>query len=233
MKDKSQLYAGIIWIVSAIALAIYGILLFLNSEVPGMGELVDFISSIDNKYIYLAAFISILIEGLYFIGSFFPGASLIMIIAVISGINGYFVFFATLFLIFIGWSLAGIINVYLAKVYRQRLMGVKHSEDYLINDRIWTTWFPAFRSSYEVAQVVEGGHPLKVYLSSLKVRFWATIFVGVLALIIPHIININNLSNKENFFIIFIVFCISLIVGIRKIVGYVILNPSKSAKIVS
>ena len=233
MKDKSQLYAGIIWIVSAIALAIYGILLFLNSEVPGMGELVDFISSIDKKYIYLAAFISILIEGLYFIGSFFPGASLVMIIAVISGINGYFVFFATLLLIFIGWSLAGIINVYLAKVYRQRLMGVKHSEDYLINDRIWTTWFPAFRSSYEVAQVVEGGHPLKVYLSSLKVRFWATIFVGVLALIIPHIININNLSNKEPFFIIFIVFCISLIVGIRKIVDYVILNTPKSAKIVS
>ena len=218
--DKSQLYAGIIWIVSAIALAIYGAMLFINSNIPGMGELVKFLSNIDERYIYLAAFLSVFIEGLYFIGSFFPGASLVLIIAFISGANGYSVFCVTLLLIFIGWSLAGAVNVYLAKTYRGKILKLSHQSDYHVKDRVLTTWFPAFRSSYEVAQVVSGGHPLKVYLSSLRVRFWATLFVGALSLIIPLMLDIDKSSDKESFLTIFIVFCISLIVGIIKIRNY-------------
>jgi membrane protein DedA with SNARE-associated domain len=220
MKDKSQLYAGIIWIISATALLIYGILLFLNSEVPGMGELVNFLTNIDKKYIYFAAFLSIFIEGLYFIGSFFPGASLVMIVAIISGASGYLVFCTTLILIFIGWNLSGIINIYLAKIYRNKIAKLAHCEDYHVKDRVWTTWFPAFRSSYEVAQVTEGGHPMKVFTSSIRVRFWATLFVGVVALVIPLILNINNLSDRENYITISVVFFISLIVGFRKIKSY-------------
>jgi hypothetical protein len=220
--DKSQLYAGITWIISALALAIYGIMLFVNAQIPGMGELMDFLSSIDQKYIYLAAFISIFIEGLYFVGSFFPGASLVMVIAIISGANGYGVFLITLVLIFIGWSFAGLVNIYLAKIYRSKIVKLLHSDDYKIRDRIWTTWFPAFRSSHEVAQVVEGGHPFKVFISSLRVRFWATLFVGLLALIVPLMFDIQNSSDRESFVTIFIVFCISLIVGIKKIRDYFI-----------
>ena len=220
MENKSQLYAGIIWIISALALAIYGIMLFFNSQIPGMGELVKFLSEIDDKYIYLAALISIFIEGLYFIGSFFPGASLVIIIAIISGTSGYVTFFTTLLLIFTGWSLAGLVNIYLAKIYRNRIVKLQHSEDYHIKDHIWTTWFPAFRSSYEVAQVIEGGHSMKVYVSSLKVRSLATLFVGSLALIIPSMLDINNISNRESFLSIFAVFCISLIVGIKKVKNY-------------
>lgn len=220
MEDKSSLYAGIIWIISAIALAIYGTLLFLNSEIPGMGELVHFLSAIDKKYIYLAAFLSIFIEGLYFIGSFFPGASLVMIIAIISGTSGYVVFSTTLSLIFIGWSLAGIVNIYLAKIYRNKIAKLQHSEDYHVKDRVWTTWFPAFRSSYEVAQVIEGGHPIRVFISSLKVRFWATLFVGALSLVIPLVLDIHDSSDSESFLTIFVVFCISLVVGIRKVKSY-------------
>jgi len=220
MESKDQLYAGIIWIISATALAVYGTLLFLNSEIPGMGELVNFLSNIDERYIYLAAFLSIFIEGLYFIGSFFPGASLVMIIAIISGTGGYVVFFTTLLLIFVGWSLSGIVNIYLAKVYRNKIVKLQHSEDYHVSDRVWTTWFPAFRSSYEVAQVIEGGHPMKVFLSSLRVRFWATLFVGVLAFIVPLVFDIDNASDNESFLTIFVVFCISLTVGIRKVRNY-------------
>ena len=220
MENKNQLYAGIIWIISAAALAVYGVLLFLNSEIPGMGELVDFLSNIDEKYIYLAAFLSVFIEGLYFIGSFFPGASLVMIIAIISGTGGYAVFLSTLLLIFIGWSLSGIVNIYLAKMYRNKIVMLQHSEDYHVSDRVWATWFPAFRSSYEVAQVIEGGHPMKVFLSSLRVRFWATLFVGGLALIVPLVFDIDNSSDNESFTTIFIVFFISLIVGIRKVKRY-------------
>ncbi len=220
MIDRSQLYAGIIWIVSAIALAIYGVTLLLNSQIPGIAELVNFLSHIDEKYIYVTVFLAIFIEGLYFIGSFFPGASLVLIIAIISRSSGYTVFCITLLLIFVGWSLAGLVNIYLAKIYRNRIVKLSHSEEYHIKDRIFTTWFPAFRSSYEVAQIVEGGHPMKVFISSLKVRFWATLFVGSLALIIPLILDIGNSSDRESFLTIFIVFCISLIVGIRKVKNY-------------
>lgn len=195
-------------------------MLFFNSQIPGIKELVNFLSNIGDKYIYLAAFIAVFIEGLYFIGSFFPGASLVLIIAIISGTSGYIAFCITLFIIFIGWSIAGILNIYLAKIYRSKILKLQYSEDYHVRDRIWTTWFPAFRSSYEVAQVIEGGNPLKIYISSLKVRFWATLFVGGLALVIPLAFDISNSSNRENFLTIFVVFCISLIIGIRKIKTY-------------
>jgi hypothetical protein len=220
MNNRSELYAGIIWITSAIALAIYGVLLFLNSEIPGMGELVNFISGIDSKYIYLAAFISIFIEGLYFVGSFFPGASLVIIMAIISGTNGTLTFIITLSLIFIGWSIAGFLNIFLANIYRERIIRLKHSEDYFVKDRTLTTWFPAFRSSYEVAQVIEGGHPIKIFLSSLRVRFWSTLFVGGLALIVPLLIDIKSSSDHESFLIILVVFGISLTVGFRKVKRY-------------
>ena len=111
-------------------------------------------------------------------------------------------------------------NIYFAKVYRNKIVKLAHCEDYHVKDRVWTTWFPAFRSSYEVAQVTEGGHPMKVFISSLRVKFWATLFVGSLALIIPFMLNINNLSDRENFLTISVVFCISFIVGFRKIKGY-------------
>ena len=220
MKDKNGLYAGIVWIISALALAVYGIMLLFNSQIPGIKEIVNFLSNIDDAYIYLTAFAIIFIEGLYFIGSFFPGASLVLILAIISGASGYVVFCATLFLIFLGWSIAGAVNIFLAKMYRHKIIKLQHSENFNIKDRVWTTWFPAFRSSYEVAQVIEGGRPLKIFISSLRVRFWATMFVGSLALLVPLVFNVHNLSNRESFVTIFIVFCISLFVGVRKIKNY-------------
>ncbi len=230
--DKSQLYAGIIWIISAVALAVYGVILFLDSQIPGMGELVKFLSNINEKYIYLAAFLSIFIEGLYFIGSFFPGSSLVIIIAIISGTNGLAVFITTILLIFIGWSLAGVVNIYLAKIYRNKIIKLKLPEDYQVKDRVWTTWFPAFRSSYEVAQIVEGGSPLKVFVSSLRVRFWASLFVGSLALIIPLLIDIKDSSDRESFMVILVVLCISLIVGIKKVRKYYSLQKNKHEPII-
>jgi hypothetical protein len=220
MKDKSQLYAGIIWITSALVLAVYAALLFFNSNVPGMGELVRLLSEIDEKYIFVAAFVSIFIEGLYFVGSFFPGASLVMIVAIISGAGGYLIFLTTIALIFIGWSIAGACNIYFAHVYRNKIAKLQHTQEYAVHDRVWTTWFPAFRSSYEVAQVIEGGHPMRVFISSLRVRLWATIFVGGLSFVVPFLLDINSMSNKESFVTIFIVFAISLVVGLRKVRAY-------------
>lgn len=219
-KDKNQLYSGIIWIVSAIALAIYATFLSMNVNIPGIKELINILKSIDDKYIYIAAFITMFIEGLYFIGSFFPGSSLVVLIAIISGVAGYSLFLKTLLLIFIGWSFAGLVNIYFAKIYREKIIKLKQTEDYIVRDSMWTTWFPALRSSYEVAQVIEGANILKVFISSLKVRLFATIMAGIISLLIPFVFDINKTSGNENFIVIFIVFSISIFIGIRKIRNY-------------
>lgn len=219
-RDKNKLYAGIVWILSAFALGAYGILLLTNTRIPGMEELMNFLVTIDTKYIYLAALVSIFIEGLYFIGSFFPGASLIIVLAIISHVNGLSTLFITLALIFLGWCAAGIINIYTAKLYRSKITKLQHSDEYEIKDHTWTTWFPAFRASHEVAQVIEGGRPIKVFLSSIRVRFWAVLFVGALAFIIPLFIDIKQTTNKEGFVVIITVIIINLVVGISKIRRY-------------
>jgi hypothetical protein len=219
-KDKNILYAGVVWIFSAIALIAYGILIIENTNLPGMEQLVTFLTTIDTKYIYIAAVISVFIEGLYFIGSFFPGATMVMILAILSQANGLGTLGITILLIFLGWCLAGIVNIYLAKIYRAKIIKLEHQEDYIVKDKVWATWFPSFRSSYEVAQIVEGGKPIKVFISSLRVRFWATLLVGILALILPLFINIKESTNKEGFVFISIVIVINLWIGIAKIRKY-------------
>lgn len=220
MKDKNQLYSGIIWIISAVSLLLYIVFLSSNSNIPGIKELISLLKSIDNKYIYITAFIAMFIEGLYFIGSFFPGSSLVILIAIISGTSNYSIFFKTLLLIFIGWSFSGLFNIYFAKIYREKVIKLKQIDEYIVEDSMWTTWFPAFRSSYEVAQVVEGGNTTKVFFSSLKVRLLATILVGILSLFIPFVLDVDKSSSGENYIVIFIVFLISIIIGIRKIKNY-------------
>ena len=72
-KHKSALYAGVVWVLSGVALTIYGIMGMFKASVPGAEQAVDFLVQIEGRYIYLGAFVSIFIEGLYFIGSFFSG----------------------------------------------------------------------------------------------------------------------------------------------------------------
>ncbi|HYC34685.1 MAG TPA: hypothetical protein VEC13_03040 [Candidatus Paceibacterota bacterium] len=218
---KNTLYAGIIWIISAVVLIIYGTLSIFSAHVPGVASLVKFLSSIDSTYIYVAAFISILIEGLYVIGSFFPGSSLIIIMAILSQVNGPLVFSMTILLIFVGWCISGAINIYIiARMYKAKFIKSKEIIDYEIKDRVFTTWYPSFRASYEVAQVAEGGDPFKVFLSSLRVRFLASLFVAGLALFVPFFFDINQVTNKEGRITILIVAAISLTVGMLKIRKY-------------
>lgn len=215
--NKNALYAGIVWLLSATALIIWALFVYFSPAVPGVDDLVKFIMNIDEKYIYVGALISVFVEGLYFIGSFFPGSSLILILAILSQLSGPMTLAVTIFLIFVGWCAAGAINIYGAKLYRSRIAKLEKLEDYNIHDRVWTTWFPAFRSSYEVAQVAEGGDPYKVFLSSLRVRFWASLFVGALAVIIPIFFDISHTTSRDGYVVTMIVAGISLVVGIRKI----------------
>lgn len=215
--SRRVLYSGLVWIFSGFILTVYGILGLLNTNVPGVEELVSFASSADGYYIYSAAFITMFVEGLYLVGNFLPGATLVIIIAALSQAEGIPVFILTMISIFLGWCAAGVLNVTLAKIYRLKIVKANHDPDFNIQSKLWTTWFPAFRANYEVAQVAEGGEPVKVFLSSLKVRFWASLAVAGTALLAPLFIDINTVSNEEGFISVAVVAAICYLVGILKI----------------
>ncbi len=210
-------YSALVWILSAVSLYIYCVMGFLNAKIPGVEELVKFLSNADEKHVYLAGFISVFIEGLYFVGSFFPGTTLIIVVSILSQITGYWVFAGTILTIFIGWCLAGLVNIIVAKTYHLKVAKLEEKTDYEVRDKLWTTWFPAFRANYEVAQITDGGNPFKVFLSSVRVKFLVTLAIATGAMIVPLFINIHNLNNEEGFASVALVATISLIVGIVKI----------------
>lgn len=216
-QNKSSLYSAIVWILAGIALVIYCVLGLLDTAVPGVEELVILLSTIDPKHIYLAAFISIFIEGLYFVGSFFPGSTLIVIVAILSQVSGPLVFIGTIITIFIGWCAAGAVNIYLAKTYRHKIARLPEQVHYEIKDRLWTTWFPSFRANYEVMQIAEGGNTRKVFFSSVRVKFWASLAAAVYVLIIPFFIDIKEVSNDEGFVSAVVIALISFAVGFYKL----------------
>lgn len=219
-QNKAELYSAIVWILAGASLVAYCVLGFLNTTIPGVEELVVFLSSVEDRYIYLAAFISIFIEGLYFIGSFFPGSTLVVILAILSQLSGATVFIGTILIIFLGWCLAGLVNIILAKFYNLKVARLQESDEYEVKDRLWTTWFPAFRANYEVAQITEGGNPMKVFLSSVRVKFWASIAAALYVIIIPIFVDIHEISNEEGFITVAVVAGISFVVGFVKLRKY-------------
>lgn len=215
---RAQWYAGLLWVIAAFALIIYGLIGFTFDGIPGVEELVDFLSSVTGSWILGAAFLSMFLEGLYFVGSFFPGSSLVAILAVFSQAGGTGVFLATIMSIFLGWCVAGIINVIFARFFHKKF--VTHPDTaigFKVKDRVLTTWFPAFRANYEVAQVAEGGNLREVFFSSVRVKFLVTLFLMLpVTFTIPYFIEIHEVSNDEGFLTIAIVAGISLAVGITK-----------------
>lgn len=220
INKKSELYSAIVWIIAGLSLAAYCVIGFLNATVPGVENLVSFLSTVPDKYIYLAAFISIFIEGLYFFGSFFPGVTLVIVISVLSQTEGPLIFIGTIVSIFVGWCFSGIINIILAKTYHKKIAKLMTDNEYKIKDRLVTTWFPSFRANYEVAQTIQGGKPFLVFLSSVRVKFWASIFASLCVLIIPLLVDINELSNREGFIPVIISAIISFVVGGVKLRKY-------------
>jgi hypothetical protein len=215
-------YAGIIWILSSVSLIIYALLSLQNQNIPGMKELIDFLSDVDGLYIYVAAFITILIEGLYIVGSFFPGSTILVLLSILSQVGGVAPFVFTILAVFLGWCVAGIINIACAKIYGAKILQKSHNPAYQVTDRPWTTWFPAFRANYEVAQIAEGGDPYKVLLSSIRVKFFVSLFMlGSLALL-PLFLDIHELGNEEGIISVLAVAGISFMVGIFKIRKYLI-----------
>ncbi len=205
---------------AGLTLTAYGLTGLFNASVPGVEQLVVFLAGVEGTYIYLAAFVSILIEGLYIVGNFFPGSTLVLILAILSQLVGIPVFIATILVIFLGWCLAGVINILFARMYRSKIARLQEDSRYQIKDHLWTTWFPAFRANHEVAQVIGGANPFKVFLSSVRVKFFASVAAAAVTLVIPFFVDIHQVSNKEGFATIAIVAVVCFIVGGMKLRKY-------------
>ena len=103
MTDKSLWYSGLVWLVAAVTLGLYAVAGTFSMSVPGVEQLVAWVSQVNGWWVLLAAFISIFIEGLYFFGSFLPGSTLVIIIAVLAQVQSWLFFALTILSIFLGY----------------------------------------------------------------------------------------------------------------------------------
>jgi hypothetical protein len=213
---RSRIIGASVWIVSSIAIFFYIGLAWFGYTVPGVEELVVFLSSIEGQYIYGAAFIAMFIEGLYFFGSFFPGSTLVVVIAILAQAGGFFSFILAITAVFLGWVLAGVVNIVCARTLSVR-DAVGNGVVLPVRDRLWTTWFPAFRANYEVAQITEGNPVWAVFTSSVRVKIWATLAAALYAFLASLLIDVSTISNKEGFLSLAVVATITLVVGCVKL----------------
>lgn len=218
-QPKNKLYSGLVWLFSGCMLLAYGVLGLSNTNVPGVEELVSLIHSAQGGWLYAAAFLSIFIEGLYVIGSFFPGSTLVILIAIAAQVGGIPQFAGVILAMYIGWLLAGVVNVFGAKYFKQVVHIDPRSRTALV-DNVGITWFPAFRANTEVGQVAEGHSPLEVLLSTFRVKTYATLGAVVYTFLIPLFLDIESRTNEEGFLSLGIIALISFAVGGHKLYQY-------------
>lgn len=218
-KNRSKLYGGAVWVLSGIALACYASMGLSQESIPGVEELVHFVQGAEGWHIYVAAFLGIFFEGLYFIGSVIPGSSFVVLTAIVSQASGFHTFLGVILAIFIGWNIAGVANVLIAKTFSSAVLKNAKADTPAV-DMPEVTWFPAFRANTEVAQITEGHSVSEVLLSSLRVKTLASIGAAFYTLAIPFFIDINTLNNEEGFTGLFVIALISAGVGVYKIYEY-------------
>lgn len=215
-----QLRGGFVWIAAGIFLLTYGILGLFQADIPGIANLVSFIESAEGGWLFLAAFLSIFLEGLYLIGSFFPGTTLVLIIAILGQVAGPIYFLGIILAIYVGWITAGSVNMLATKAGYIQLSGnttIKTAP----SDDTGLTWFPAFRANTEVAQIIAGHSTRAVFLSSLRVKTIACVGLIFYALTLPRIIDITTVSNEEGFRSIAIFALINFAIGGYKLRAYI------------
>ena len=213
MSISSSKRGGLVWIISGSFLLLYSALGLLEVSIPGVQELVSFMSHTEGWYIFLAAFIAIFFEGLYIVGNFIPGSTFILLTAVISQAGGTTTFLGTIASIYAGWVVAGFCNIFItAKILAKRNTLVATPPP--VHDHFFTTWYPAFRANHEVSQIASGIPATKVLISSLRVKTIACVAAAIGALILPYIIDITTISNDEGFTTVFVLALICLSVGV-------------------
>jgi hypothetical protein len=215
MRNKRAISnSGVIWVVSGLALITYALLGLTGAAIPGIEQLVAFVQGANGWYIYPAVFVAIFIEGLYVVGSIFPGTSIVLLTAIVAQSGGWSTFFGVLIAIFLGWNLAGVVNVLLSKVFAPTKSTAPQSS---VVEYPEITWFPAFRANTEVAEVAEGKSITRVLRTSLRVKALTSLALAVYASIIPFIVDINQLSNTEGFWGLLLIATVSILVGGQKI----------------
>ena len=212
MQNNSLFYSGLVWLAAVVGLGIYALLGTLGYQVPGVEQLVAWLSELDGWWILLAAFLAILIEGLYFFGSFLPGSTLVVVVAILAQLQSWWMFGLTILTIFVGWVLAGAINILLAKSFTT-LWPNTDPNQIEVKDDPALTWFPAFRANTEVAQIIAGASARQVFWSSVRVKVWGSLGATVYVLVLPLLIDISELENEEGFIGMFVVAVIMASVG--------------------
>lgn len=214
-RYNNKIYGGLVWVVSGLALLSYGILGLIEADIPGVQDIILFVNSAEGSYLFVAAFVTIFIEGLYFLGSFFPGTSMVLLITIFAQSGGYSNFILSITTVFMGWTLAGAVNIAGAR-YFSGLVQIAKPEKDVMEQNAEITWFPAFRANTEVAQVAEGHQPLRVFLSSTLIKFYASVGLGIYALVIPLFIDLQAVNNKQGFIGLAVLSLVNIGVGIYK-----------------
>lgn len=215
MHNSSQVRSGLVWLLAGVAVTTYATVGIFVEDIPGIQQLILWLNSFVGWWVLIAVFIAIVIEGLYFIGSFFPGSSIVLILAIITQSDSWLLFWMTIATIFVGWVLSSIINIYFAKRYR-----IETDIDFVVQDKLLLTWFPAFRANYEVAQVVQGADPFKVFLSSVRVKLFGSILVTLALVVLAEGIDVNQMSNNEGFATLYVSAAVMTGIGMWQIRTY-------------
>jgi hypothetical protein len=215
-NTKLEIQSAWVWIFSSLIMLIYGSLGLMVFDLPGAEELTGYIQSIPTLYLIIAAFIIICIEGIYGVGSIFPGSSFAILLAAVAGLESIEQLIIILISIFLGWSLASVINIYSVKYLRKSPNSHINETSTSTKTHAWYTWFPPFCASHEVAETVRGMNPTSILLASMSVKFVATILMGIAAYFVPLMFDIENIESSDGFTGVIIVALLILGIGISK-----------------
>ena len=217
MKQASQVraerQAAWVWIIASIVMFSYSLLVLLAFDIPGMAQIIDIISSIQTSYIVAAAFVVIFIEGIYGIGSLFPGSSFTLLFASLAALESPATFALVVISIFLGWSSATVINI----LYAKRMYPTTITQSHQGRSHILYSWMPGFRANQEVADIARGISVYRVVYSTLVIKLIASIIVGGIAYMLPFIMDIETLSVTNGFVLSVIFAAITLGIGLFKL----------------
>lgn len=207
--------AALTWATSGILVMFYAFLGLIGKNIPGISYLVNLLSNLDSNAIYIALVLAMLIEGIYIIGNFFPGSSIIVLLVIGKTTQDISIFLTAIAFVFMAWLLAGLINTMIGLLIKKSFLDVSPKQN-VVSSNKWITWFPAFRANYEVSQVIEGHSWWQVFLVSSRIKLITSFFMVLVLYILSLIIDINEVDNKEGFISLIIVALISIFIGYIK-----------------
>jgi len=208
--------SGYVWLVSAAALGVYALLGLTGASIPGIQEFTKWLNQAQGWEFMVAGFVAILLEGLYVIGNFTPGTTTVILLAILLSVGSWWQFFGTLIAVFVGWCIAGALNILFA-YYSFRAGKSVPEHVFIVHDNLWLTWLPNFRANYEVSQIAAGGDVRTVLFSAFRVRFMVSLIVAILATLTASMIALESIDNDKGFISLLLVVLIMIVIGVHDI----------------